>query len=82
VVVVPMMSMTYEHASETSVMKTVVFFEMSLVAGKILAIVSALAILYFAPKSFAALFVLAGVMSLLYSLVKYKPVRLNTRVNK
>lgn len=76
VVVVPMMSMTYERASETSVMKTVVFFEMSLVAGKIIAMLLALALLRFTASSFAALFILAGAMSLLYSLVKYEPLKL------
>ena len=75
VVVVPMMAMTYDHASETSVMKTVVFFEMSLVAGKIIAILISLLVLNFLPNSFAAMFVIAALMSLLYSLVKYNPVK-------
>ena len=75
VVVVPMMAMTYDHASETSVMKTVVFFEMSLVVGKILAILISLVALEFLPNSFAAMFVIAALMALLYSLVKYEPVK-------
>ena len=75
VIIVPMMAMTYDHAGETSVMKTVVFFEMSLVVGKILAILISLAALEFLPNSFAAMFVIAALMALLYSLVKYEPVK-------
>ena len=75
VVVVPMMAMTYDQASATSVMKTVVFFEMSLVVGKIIAILISLAALKFLPNSFAAMFVIAAGMSLLYSLVKYEPIK-------
>ncbi len=78
VVVVPMMAMTYDRASETSVMKTVVFFEMSLVVGKIIAIMLSLAALRVWPDSFAALFILAGVMTLLYALVKYDPIKLKS----
>lgn len=79
VVVVPMMAMTYERASQTSVMKTVVFFEMSLVAGKIVMMLIALLLLKFMPNSFMALFILAGAMSLLYSLVKYETIKLGNK---
>lgn len=78
VIVVPMMAMTYDRASETSVMKTVVFFEMSLVAGKIFAIWLALLALRFFSNSFAVLFILAGMMTFLYALVKYEPVKLKS----
>ena len=77
VVVVPMMAETYDHANETSIMKTVIFFEMSLVVGKILAIAISLGVLYVFPGSFGALFVIAALMTLLYSLIKYEPVRLS-----
>lgn len=76
VIVVPLMAMTYERAGETSVMKTVIFFEMSLIVGKILAIILALIVLAFDPNSFAALFVIGGLMTLLYTLIKYEPIRL------
>jgi MFS family permease len=76
VIMVPMMAMTYDHASETSVMKTIIFFEMSLIIGKILAIVLSLVVLAVVPGSFAALFVVAGLMTLLYSLIRYEPVKL------
>jgi len=76
VIVVPMMAMTYQRANETSVMKTVVFFEMSLVVGKILAIVLGILALRYIDNSYSALFVLAGLMALLYSLIKYEPIKL------
>lgn len=77
VIVVPMMAMTYDQASATSVMKTVVFFEMSLVVGKILAIVLGVLALRYVDSSYSygALFVLAGLMTLLYSLIKYEPIK-------
>lgn len=75
VIVVPMMAMTYDHAGATSVMKTVVFFEMSLVVGKIAAILISLAALRFLPNSFAAMFIIAALMTMLYSLVKFNPVK-------
>ena len=75
VIVVPMMAMTYQRANETSVMKTVVFFEMSLVVGKILAIVLGILALRYIGNSYGALFVLAGLMTLLYSLIKYEPIK-------
>ena len=75
VIVVPMMAMTYDHASDTSVMKTVVFFEMSLAIGKIIAMFLSLLVLRFLPDSFAAMFIIAALMTLLYSLVKYEPIK-------
>ncbi len=77
VVIVPMMAMTYDHANETSVMKTIVFFEMSLVVGKILSMLISLIVLRFVPGSFPALFVLGGSMSILYSLIKYEAIKLS-----
>ncbi|MBI1961221.1 MAG: MFS transporter [Candidatus Sungbacteria bacterium] len=79
VVVVPMMAEIYDHANQTSIMKTVIFFEMSLIVGKILAILAALAAFRWFPESFTALFVIAALMTLLYSLIKYEPVKLSGR---
>lgn len=76
VAVVPMMAMTYDRAGQSSVMQTVMFFEMTLVVGKILAIVLSLLLLALFPGSYAALFILAALFSLLYSLVQYKPIKL------
>ena len=76
VILIPMLAMTYDHANDTSIMKTVMFFEMALIVGKILAMVIALAILVIVPGSFIALFVLAGIMTLLYSLIKFEPVKI------
>ena len=70
VVVVPLLAETYDHANQTSIMKTVIFFEMSLIVGKILAILAALAAFRWFPESFTALFILAALMTPLYSLIK------------
>ncbi len=76
VIIIPMMAMTYDRASETSVMKTIIFFEQALVVGKILSIILALAILVFYPGSFGAIFILGALMTLLYSLIKYEPIKI------
>ncbi|MBU2576045.1 MFS transporter [Patescibacteria group bacterium] len=75
VIIIPMLAMTYDHANDTSVMKTVVFFEMALIVGKIIAIVLSLAIVLFLSDSFTALFLIAAFMTLLYSLIKFEPVK-------
>jgi hypothetical protein len=72
--------MTYDHASETSVMKTIIFFEMSLIIGKIVAMVGALVLLSIVQDSFIALFVMAGFMALLYSLIRYNPTKLRSKI--
>ncbi len=79
VIVVPMMAMTYDHASKTSVMKTIIFFEMALILGKIIAIVLSIVALVFIPNSFTLLFIISALMTLLYSLVKYDPIKLGTK---
>jgi len=76
VIIVPMMAMTYQRASETSVMKTIIFFEQALIIGKLLAIIFSLILLSFVPNSFAVMFTLGALMTLLYSLIKYDPIRL------
>ncbi len=65
-VVIPMMSDVYQEAKEESVMGTVVFFEMALTIGKILAMLLSIALLNIFVPGWNALFILAGVMSLLY----------------
>jgi len=76
VVVIPMMAMTYERAGDTSVMKTMMFFEMSLIAGKLFAMGLSLVALIFFPNSFMLLFIIGALMTLLYSLIKYEPIDL------
>ncbi|MDP6571740.1 MAG: hypothetical protein QF747_02815 [Patescibacteria group bacterium] len=78
-VVVPMLAMTYDHANDTSIMKTVMFFEMALIIGKIIAIVAALILLAFFAGSFTALFILASIMTLLYSFIKFEPVKISNK---
>lgn len=72
VVAVPLTAITYERAKTRSVMDTVVFFEMSLVVGKIVACVVLLVVFAFVPSLQAAwnsAWLLAALMTLLYVLV-------------
>jgi len=78
VVSVPLIALTYENAkkldskSKDEVMYRVVFFEMSLVVGKILAIVLVYVLTIFITDeslAFKISFILAGAMSLLYMLL-------------
>lgn len=66
VIHVPLMAITYERARASSVMKTIVFFQMSLVVGKILASVLVILLLIIFPGSFAPAFIAAGLFTLLY----------------
>jgi len=75
VIVVPVLAMTYDRANDTSVMKTVVFFEMALIVGKIIAIVLSLAVIALLQDSFIALFLIGALMTLLYSLIKFEPIK-------
>lgn len=69
VISVPLTALIYHHAQKTSVMKSVVFFEMALVVGKIVAIVLVLcALAVFGDNSWNAVFLIAGGFSLLYTL--------------
>lgn len=77
VIVIPMMAMTYQQASESSVMKTMIFFEMSLIVGKIIAIAIALFAIWVIPQSFAPLFLIAAAMTPLYGLIRFSPVKLS-----
>src|SRR3989344_759359 len=68
VISVPMTALVYNRAQKTSVMSSVVFFEMALVVGKIVAVIlvlSALAI--FGENSWNAVFLIAAGFSLLYT---------------
>ena len=64
----PVTTKTYEKAQDGSVMSAVTFFEMSLVLGKIIAMVVALVLLQFFVPGWNAMFILAGLMTLFYLL--------------
>lgn len=75
---IPMMAITYERAKDVKedqhhhVMSSVVFFEMSLVIGKLIAIALIFFALFFVGSELLAFkftFILAGVMTLLYMLL-------------
>jgi len=65
---IPFTALTYKRGQDTSVIKTILFFEMALVFGKIIAMVLALILLQFFVPGWNALFILAGMMTLLYLL--------------
>ena len=72
VVAVPLTAITYDRAKSRTVMGTIVFFEMSLVVGKLLAILLIYIALFFIGDeafAFKLTFILAGGMSLLYLLL-------------
>lgn len=62
----PFFSGLYRHASETSIVRTVIFFEMALTIGKMIAAALLALIFYFAPNAWNAAFGLAAAFSLLY----------------
>lgn len=67
-VFIPLSTVTYERAEETHILPYAVFFEQSLSIGKFLAAVIGV-ILFSVTGSFAVLFVVAALFSLLYMLV-------------
>ncbi len=72
VIAVPLTAITYDRAKSRSIMGTVVFFEMSLVVGKFIAILLIYIALFFIADqvfAFKLTFILAGGMSLLYLLL-------------
>lgn len=67
--ILPMLSGLYEHARKTSVVQTVIFFEMSLTVGKLLT-GSILAVLFFfMPDGWHAAFFVAFLFSLLFFVI-------------
>jgi len=72
VIAVPLTAITYDRAKSRGIMGTVVFFEMSLVVGKFIAILLIYIALFFITDqvfAFKLTFILAGGMSLLYLLL-------------
>ncbi len=78
IVSVPLISLTYENARDMeehhrkSLMNRIIFFEMSLIVGKVLAIIAVYVVTLFITDeatAFRITFILAGGMSLLYMLL-------------
>jgi MFS family permease len=67
-VFIPLSTLTYERANETHIMPYVVFFEQSLSVGKLVACLLGI-LLFTLTGSFYALFILAGLFSLLYMFI-------------
>lgn len=68
VVFIPVCTVTYERAESSSIVPYVVFFEQSLAIGKLLTALLAIALFYIF-ESYSALFISAGLISLLYGLL-------------
>ena len=64
---IPLASMVYSRAKSDSMMETIIAYEMSLSIGKMLAALLGIALLFFLPGNFNALFALAAGMTLLYA---------------
>lgn len=62
----PLFSGLYRHATETSVVRTVIFFEMSLTVGKIIAAALLAIWFHYFPHAWSGAFVLAALFSLIY----------------
>jgi MFS transporter, DHA1 family, multidrug resistance protein len=67
-VFIPLSTVTYERAESTKIMPYIIFFEQSLAIGKVLAVLLGF-IVFAATGSFMAVFLLAGLFSLLYMLI-------------
>ena len=68
----PVVASTYRDAQKSSVMNTIVFFEMSLVIGKILAIILCLVLLQLFSPGWNSFFILGGIFTLFYLFFKLK----------
>jgi MFS family permease len=69
---IPITALTYEYAQDTSVMKTIMLFEMSLVFGKILAAITCLLVLSIFNPGWNMLFIVGALFAMLYSLFSPK----------
>jgi hypothetical protein len=74
VLTVPFLSLLYEHAKDGDIMVRIVFAEMAISLGRVIASSIALAVFMFAPGDpWNAIFVLAAACSLLYALMPSSP---------
>jgi len=65
---VPFMTLANAKARDYSVMKSSLLYEMSLVVGKVMTAGAALVILFVFPNNWAAIFILAAALTLLYGI--------------
>jgi hypothetical protein len=72
-VAVPMMAMAYDDGGDNGVMESIIFFEMALSLGKIIAAAAAIAVLRLAPNQWPAIFALAAAFSAMYALLRERP---------
>jgi len=66
ILTVPMISGLYDYATRHSIVRTVIFFEMSLTVGKLLAAGLCALVFYFFPARWDFAFFLAGIFTALY----------------
>lgn len=66
IIYVPLTTITYERAAKNSVMKSIIFFEMSLIVGKLISAFLVLGLSLLFPPGWGPAFVVAGLMTLLY----------------
>jgi hypothetical protein len=67
-VFIPLSTVTYQRAESSQIMPYVIFFEQSLAIGKLLAVLLGF-LIFTLTGSFLAVFILAGLFSLLYVLI-------------
>ena len=68
----PFFSGLYKHATEHSIVRTVLFFEMSLIIGKMIVALILAVLFYYFPEKWNIAFVVAVLFSLLYFLLTRK----------
>jgi hypothetical protein len=68
IIVVPLWAVTYDRASRSDILKSMVFFEQSIAFGKLLAALIVFILLFFFT-GWTAAFVIAGLMTFLYILL-------------
>lgn len=77
ILMLPLLSGLYEYANKTAVVRTIIFFEMSLTVGKLLASGVMALVFFFFPTAYGLSFFIAALFSLLYlslSGKKHEPV--------
>ena len=77
ILMLPLLSGLYEYASKTAVVRTVIFFEMSLTVGKLFASGLMAVVFFFFPTGYGLAFFIAALFSLCYlflSAKTHKPV--------
>ncbi len=73
-IVLPIVAQIYKEANKGDEMEEILFFEMALIIGKIVAMIMAIILLFVFGPSWNALFILGGLMGLLYLLFKLEKI--------